>query len=913
MRLCMCRKGLVLLRALARFHSRNWPLERQALSGFRRPRAARGQHEKLVPPRRGRGAGGGPRAPPFSTGSSDRAEHQEEQLFRIPICRRAGQGCEAVLHKQMPQEFMGLPGASSSAAGKEFTAYAMASSPYEVDMVVLGDDGVTFKGMDSLQQLRFAELCKEYKPDNVLQGLFIADYMAVCNALPNISLTDRAFTLDLLILTFVHSNVIGLPPDAVKKNLQLWERSRVPPVASSMGPLKHGAYDALDPDTHNVEDHVESALLLLSAATFQTMSMMHEVAADLQHRGLWLEVVGANTYETQMARRLDIESDEDLKDESFIMEHLKSGQQDVDSTASDPKSEGVFSRLVACHVCGAGAQKVSSPVVCARASPRRTSDPSAMVAQSSSSNPVDLLKLLVRHCIHTSADYVLRRSILYEFAASRLQSGSGAAGGGALDGIVAAVLRCSTMLPLAQRCFETGEGFGLPATFCKSYSMDALAHLDGGTVASSQQVLESLGYQAVEYKVLATNSKSGEFFFISDDKRFLIKTISVNESILLQKMLTSYQHHIRKWPHSLIVRYAGLFNVEAPSAGLSQYFIVMRSVFDPAFHIHETYDLKGSLFNRRKKEGESIGKDEDWISAKQHIATPSHRRHELYAMHELDVELLRRFDVMDYSLLVGVHHIQEREAQDLPSESAGYWQPGGGVLSEDQKTLYFVGLIDFLIMYDLGKQTENFIRVVQGHGEDASCVSPPSYAKRQAVFIRDRVLTCGHAEPGTLGRLQVEIISAENLVAADWIGTSDPYVRVTLGLLHRQTDMVRRDCNPRWGSTLFLPVNESHTGQEIELSVWDWDANRALRGSDDFLGKLIVPMQHVLRGPVCFLGEPLLDVSQGQLSVRLTFQPLGTEEPTFNFLTAEVLEASDTEEPVLFETDGLQGGSEPFI
>jgi len=36
-------------------------------------------------------------------------------------------------YKQMPQEFMGLPGASSSAAGKEFTAYAMASSPYEVD------------------------------------------------------------------------------------------------------------------------------------------------------------------------------------------------------------------------------------------------------------------------------------------------------------------------------------------------------------------------------------------------------------------------------------------------------------------------------------------------------------------------------------------------------------------------------------------------------------------------------------------------------------------------------------------------------------------------------------------------------------------------------------------------------------
>ena len=44
-------------------------------------------------------------------------------------------------------------------------------------------------------------------------------------------------------------------------------------------------------------------------------------------------------------------------------------------------------------------------------------------------------------------------------------------------------------------------------------------------------------------------------------------------------------------------------------------------------------------------------------------------------------------------------------------------------------------------------------------------------------------------EIGTLGRLRVDVLEASQLVAADWSGTSDPYVTVKLGLFVKHTQV----------------------------------------------------------------------------------------------------------------------------
>lgn len=108
-------------------------------------------------------------------------------------------------------------------------------------------------------------------------------------------------------------------------------------------------------------------------------------------------------------------------------------------------------------------------------------------------------------------------------------------------------------------------------------------------------------------------------------------------------------------------------------------------------------------------------------------------------------------------------------------------------------------------------------------------------------------------EVGTLGRLRVDVLAAEELVAADWSGTSDPYVTVKLGLYVKHTAVVPVNCNPTWSCSLYLPVHQGHREQEVQVSVWDeanpfgargqgpWqDKVKSLRGNDDFLGRLSV-------------------------------------------------------------------------
>ena len=87
-------------------------------------------------------------------------------------------------------------------------------------------------------------------------------------------------------------------------------------------------------------------------------------------------------------------------------------------------------------------------------------------------------------------------------------------------------------------------------------------------------MLESLGESSGDYKSLSTNSKSGECFFLSSDRRFLIKTVSESEGRLLCRMLFEYQQHVKALRASLIVRFAALYHVEVEK-GSWKYFLVM--------------------------------------------------------------------------------------------------------------------------------------------------------------------------------------------------------------------------------------------------------------------------------------------------------------------------------------------------
>ena len=101
-------------------------------------------------------------------------------------------------------------------------------------------------------------------------------------------------------------------------------------------------------------------------------------------------------------------------------------------------------------------------------------------------------------------------------------------------------------VPLSRRSGLLKQGLKPEGQQFEVYCAEIFHTLEEQTSATA--LLESLGESSGEYKSLSTNSKSGEFFFLSHDRKFLIKTVSEAEGRLLFRMLPEYQDHIHSLP-----------------------------------------------------------------------------------------------------------------------------------------------------------------------------------------------------------------------------------------------------------------------------------------------------------------------------------------------------------------------------
>ncbi|RVX14123.1 Multiple C2 and transmembrane domain-containing protein 1 [Vitis vinifera] len=70
------------------------------------------------------------------------------------------------------------------------------------------------------------------------------------------------------------------------------------------------------------------------------------------------------------------------------------------------------------------------------------------------------------------------------------------------------------------------------------------------------------------------------------------------------------------------------------------------------------------------------------------------------------------------------------------------------------------------------------------------------------------------------GWVELVLVEARDLIAADLRGTSDPYVRVQYGSLKKRTKVMFKTLNPQWNQTLEFPDD----GSPLELHVKDHNA-----------------------------------------------------------------------------------------
>lgn len=193
---------------------------------------------------------------------------------------------------------------------------------------------------------------------------------------------------------------------------------------------------------------------------------------------------------------------------------------------------------------------------------------------------------------------------------------------------------------------------------------------------------------------LGSPGKSGSFFYFSRDYRFIIKTIHHSEHKQLRKILKDYYNHVKANPNTLISQFYGLHRVKLPF-GRKIHFIVMNNLFPPHRDIHRTFDLKGSSIGRELPvplptneeeeaalaQGESLQnaamvfKDINWIKAKQTINLGPTKREQFLKQLQVDVELLKRLNIMDYSLLIGIHDLKKGNTEGLRDNLLSVFQP----------------------------------------------------------------------------------------------------------------------------------------------------------------------------------------------------------------------------------------------
>ncbi|PFH62892.1 hypothetical protein XA68_11211 [Ophiocordyceps unilateralis] len=187
---------------------------------------------------------------------------------------------------------------------------------------------------------------------------------------------------------------------------------------------------------------------------------------------------------------------------------------------------------------------------------------------------------------------------------------------------------------------------------------------------------------------LGSPGKSGSFFYFSRDYKYIIKTIHHSEHKFLRKILKEYYNHVQQNPNTLLSQFYGLHRVKMPY-GKKIHFVVMNNLFPPHRDIHQTFDLKGSTIGRDYKEADlarnprATLKDLNWLRRKQHLELGIQKKQMFLAQLQRDVVLLKRLQIMDYSLLIGIHDVARGNEENLRDKTLQVFSPGGEKTTDD--------------------------------------------------------------------------------------------------------------------------------------------------------------------------------------------------------------------------------------
>ncbi|XP_029355647.1 phosphatidylinositol 4-phosphate 5-kinase type-1 gamma isoform X1 [Echeneis naucrates] len=318
---------------------------------------------------------------------------------------------------------------------------------------------------------------------------------------------------------------------------------------------------------------------------------------------------------------------------------------------------------------------------------------------------------------------------------------------------------------------------------------------------------------------LSNPGASGSVFYLTKDDEFIIKTVMHKEAEFLQKLLPGYYMNLNQNPRTLLPKFFGLYCVQ--SGGKNIRVVVMNNVLPRVVRMHLKYDLKGSTYKRRasKKEREKAKptfKDLDFMQDLQDgLMLDQDTYNALVKTLQRDCLVLESFKIMDYSLLLGVHNMDQAERERQMEGSQGgsdekrpvaqqkalystameSIQGGaacGGSIDTDEtmggipavngkgeRLLLYIGIIDILQSYRLIKKLEHTWKALVHDGDTVSVHRPGFYADRFFKFMSSTVFKKSSSlksSPSKKGRVSLMVPKCSGPGAA-WSASQLPCER----------------------------------------------------------------------------------------------------------------------------------------
>lgn len=219
-----------------------------------------------------------------------------------------------------------------------------------------------------------------------------------------------------------------------------------------------------------------------------------------------------------------------------------------------------------------------------------------------------------------------------------------------------------------------------------SYSTPVFSCIRRAVDVSEEDFLQSLAPPHLPYLEFISNSRSGQDFYFSNNQRFILKTDKEKCIKYFISILRYYLDHFLVYPHSLLVKFLGLYSIK-PTIGEKKYLLVMQSIFFPTPRIEERFDIKGCIYNRFQNPNPPgqrtliILKDQNFLQEKLELGA---QRDWFLQQMKADVDFLRGLGVQDYSFLLGRHPIKAEEKKESVKNLVFRMRKSFGHIKTDQ-------------------------------------------------------------------------------------------------------------------------------------------------------------------------------------------------------------------------------------